>query len=87
MANKIYLPLDAKIKEDFGALSKSVFGSEFKNLNFDDPEPAASEINQWVSNNKSQIFYIILFLTQKNWRCRDLLLTPARAPAFFGIDF
>ncbi|KAI8428557.1 hypothetical protein MSG28_007314, partial [Choristoneura fumiferana] len=24
MANKIYLPLDAKIKEDFGALSKSV---------------------------------------------------------------
>lgn len=53
MANKIYLPLDAKIKEDFGALSKSVFGSEFKNLNFDDPEPAASEINQWVSNNKS----------------------------------
>ncbi|XP_073951129.1 alaserpin-like isoform X6 [Choristoneura fumiferana] len=51
MANKIYLPLDAKIKEDFGALSKSVFGSEFKNIDFAEPEPAAKEINEWVEDH------------------------------------
>ncbi|XP_061710482.1 alaserpin-like isoform X7 [Cydia pomonella] len=51
MANKIYIPTNAQVKEDFAALSKSVFGSEFKNIDFTKNVPAAQEINSWVEDH------------------------------------
>ncbi|XP_047986734.1 antichymotrypsin-2-like isoform X8 [Leguminivora glycinivorella] len=50
MANKIYIPTGAEVKEDFAALSKSIFGSEFKNIDFTKNVPAAKEINSWVED-------------------------------------
>ncbi|XP_063361057.1 alaserpin-like isoform X3 [Cydia amplana] len=53
-ANKIYIPTNAEVKEDFAALSKSVFGSEFKNIDFTKNVPAAQEINSWVEDHTNK---------------------------------
>ncbi|XP_039748667.1 alaserpin-like [Pararge aegeria] len=59
-ANKIYIGNHYELNNDFAALSKDVFGSEVKTINFEENIKAATEINTWVEE-------------QTNHRIKDLV--------------
>lgn len=48
-ANKLYIAQNAAINAEFAAVSKSVFDSEFRNIDFSDNLAAVTEINTWVT--------------------------------------
>ncbi|XP_072941004.1 antichymotrypsin-2-like [Epargyreus clarus] len=49
-ASKVYIATGLKIHEEFAKVSKSVFHSEIANIDFNDSENAANEINAWVED-------------------------------------
>ncbi|XP_052738625.1 antichymotrypsin-2-like [Bicyclus anynana] len=49
-ASKIYVRKNYTLNDDFVAVAKDVFDSEVTNIDFNDKEKTAAEINNWVSN-------------------------------------
>ncbi|KAK4872899.1 hypothetical protein RN001_014928 [Aquatica leii] len=49
-ANRIYLNNGYEIRKDFENIAQNSFAADIKNINFDNQQKAASEINQWVSD-------------------------------------
>ncbi|CAB3252055.1 unnamed protein product [Arctia plantaginis] len=53
-ANKLYIAENVALNDNFAAVSKSVFDSEFKNIKFSDSVAAANEINAWVEDHTNK---------------------------------
>ncbi|KAB0792579.1 hypothetical protein PPYR_14538 [Photinus pyralis] len=49
-ANKIYVKNGYKIKEEYKNIAQNSFGAEIQNINFEDKNAAAAEINGWVAS-------------------------------------
>ncbi|CAH2992081.1 unnamed protein product [Chilo suppressalis] len=54
IANSIYIPTGYELNEEFGAVSRDVFGSEVRQLDFTKSEEAAKTINTWVEDNTNK---------------------------------
>nr|AAN71634.1 serine protease inhibitor serpin 1c [Mamestra configurata] len=51
LANKVYVRQGAVLNDEFAAVSKDVFNSDVKNVDFTKNVEAAKEINEWVEEN------------------------------------
>lgn len=51
MANRIYVAQDAQLNKQFADLSKDVFNSDVKNVDFSKSKETSNEINTWVTHN------------------------------------
>lgn len=49
MANRIYIPKNHELNQDFAKLSRDVFQLEVKNVDFTKNFETAQAINTWVS--------------------------------------
>ncbi|XP_026751078.2 alaserpin isoform X1 [Galleria mellonella] len=50
MANKVYIPLQFALNDDFAAVSRNVFDSEVQNVDFTKSQATAKSINAWVES-------------------------------------
>lgn len=50
-ANKVYIRNKYSLNDQFAVVSKDVFNSEVQNIDFDQNDKAAAEINAWVEDN------------------------------------
>lgn len=59
-ASRIYIAQDAKINKEFAALSRDVFNSDVKNIDFSKNVDSAKEINTWVRATYNGISLVLI---------------------------
>lgn len=62
LANRIYIRKGEALNDEFAVVSRDVFNSDVKNVDFSKKKEAAQEINNWVRELLFNTAYHILLL-------------------------